>query len=129
VGQGYLIDTNIIPHLFSNRLPDSGKKFVTEIINSNFIISVIVEIEVLTHHEDPEKLPFIEEFISMSVILPLDKEVSKKAIELRRINRKLKLGDSIIAATAIVNQLTLVTNNVKDFLNIKGLKVINPHEL
>ena len=129
MGQGYLIDTNIISHLFSNRLPDSGKKFVTEVINSNFIISVVVEIEVLTHHEDPEKLPFIEEFINMAVILPLDRGTTIKAIELRRINRKLKLGDSIIAATAIVNKLTLVSNNVKDFINIKGLKILNPHSL
>jgi len=129
VGQGYLIDTNVISHLFSNRLPETGKEFVTEIINSNFIISVVVEIEVLTHHEDPEKLPFIEEFISMAEILPLDREITKKAIELRRNNRKLKLGDAIIAATAIINQLTVVSNNVKDFINIKGLKIVNPHSL
>ena len=129
MGQGYLIDTNVISHLFSNRLPETGKEFVTEIINSNFIISVVVEIEVLTHHEDPEKLPFIEEFISMAEILPLDREITKKAIELRRNNRKLKLGDAIIAATAIINQLTVVSNNVKDFINIKGLKIVNPHSL
>jgi len=39
------------------------------------------------------------------------------------------LPDAVIAATAIVNNSVLLTNNVKDFANIKGLKVINPHHL
>jgi predicted nucleic acid-binding protein len=39
----------------------------------------------------------------------------------------MKLGDAIIAATAIVRNLKLITNNTKDFLNIKNLKVIDPH--
>ncbi|MDP9078694.1 MAG: type II toxin-antitoxin system VapC family toxin [Bacteroidota bacterium] len=129
MGQKYLIDTNVISHLFANKLPDNGKEFVTGVINSNFIISVAVEIEVLTYHDIPGKMPIIEEFINLAVILPLDKEVTKKAIELRRSYRKLKLGDAIIAATAVVHQLTLISNNVKDFINIKGLKVINPHTL
>ena len=71
----------------------------------------------------------IEEFISLATVLALDKEVTKKTIELRRNQNKLKLGDAIIAATAIVHQLTLVTNNIKDFKDIKGLPVIDPHSL
>jgi predicted nucleic acid-binding protein len=39
---------------------------------------------------------------------------------------KIKLGDAIIAATAIVYSLTLVTRNVDDFNNIKNLVVKNP---
>ena len=129
MGQRYLIDTNVISHLFSNKIPDKGKEFVKDVINSDFIISVVVEIEVLTHHDIPEKLPIIEEFVSLANILPLDKQITKKAIELRRNNRKLKLGDAIIGATAIVHELTLLTDNVKDFLNIKGLKIVNPHSV
>ena len=125
----YLIDTNVISHLFSGRLPESGKKFVNEAINEELIISVVVEIEVLTYHEAPGKMPLIEEFINLSTILPLDKAVTKKAIELRRANRKLKLGDAIIAATAMVYNLILITNNTKDFKNIQGLNFIDPHNL
>lgn len=71
----------------------------------------------------------IEAFVGLATILPLDKEVTKKAVELRRNYRKLKLGDAIIAATAVVHQLILVTNNVRDFINIKGLKIVDPHML
>jgi len=129
MGQRYLIDTNVISHLFADRLPQTGKTFVTEIVNEEFIISVAVEIEVLNYHETPDKMPLIEEFINLATILPLDKVVAKKVIELRRDKRKLKLGDAIIAATAIVHQLTLMTNNIKDFIKIDGLQIIDPHQL
>jgi predicted nucleic acid-binding protein len=129
MGQKYLIDTNVISHLFSDKLPHKGKEFVKNIINTDFIISVAVEIEVLTYHEAPGKMPLIEEFINLAIILPLDKEVTKKAIELRRNHRKLKLGDAIIGATAVIHQLTLISNNTKDFINVKGLQVIDPHSL
>ncbi len=129
MGQKFLIDTNVISHLFAERLPETGKEFVKNVINADFIISVAVEIEVLTYHEIPEKMTLIEAFINLATILPLDKDVTRKAIELRRIQRKLKLADAIIAATAIVYQLTLITNNTKDFKDLKKLTIIDPHSL
>jgi predicted nucleic acid-binding protein len=129
MGQRYLIDTNVISHLFSNKLPHEGKEFVKNIVNTDFIISVAVEIEILTHHESPDKLPLIEEFINLATILPLDKNVTKTAIQLRRNQRKLKLGDAIIAATALVYNLILITNNTKDFKSIQDLKIIDPHTI
>lgn len=129
MGQNYLIDTNVISHLFADRLPDAGKAFVKNVINNDFIISVVVQIEVLTYHEIPDKMPLIEEFVNLATVLPLNTAVTQKAIELRRNQHKLKLGDAIIGATALVNNLVLITNNVKDFVNIKGLKIVNPHSL
>jgi predicted nucleic acid-binding protein len=127
--QKYLIDTNIISHLFADKLPEIGKAFVANVVNTDFVISVAVEIEVLTYHESPEKMPIIEEFLQLATILPLDKEVTQKAIELRRKYKKMKLGDAIVGATAIVHSMTLMTNNTRDFANIKGLKLIDPHEI
>lgn len=127
--QRYLIDTNIISHLFSDKIPHQGKEFVTSVINSEFITSIVVQIELLTYHDFPEKMSLIEEFINMATILHLDNEVAQKTIEIRKKIRKLALADYIIAATAILNNLILITNNEKDFLNIKGLKIINPHKL
>ncbi len=127
--QKYLIDTNVIAHLFAERLPVAGKEFVKKAIDENFVISVVVEIEVLTYNEVPEKMPLIEEFVSLATVLPLDKAVTQKAIELRRSKRKLKLADAIIAATAIIYQLTLITNNSRDFLNIAGLRIVDPHNV
>jgi hypothetical protein len=39
------------------------------------------------------------------------------------------LPDTIIAATAILYDLELVSRNTKDFKNIKGLSLINPFEV
>lgn len=127
MGQKYLIDTNVISHLFADRLPQKGKEFVTSIINTDFIISVVVEIEALTYHDIPNKMTLIEEFINLATILQLDSPVTKKSIEIRRKYKKLKLGDAIIAATALIHDLTIITNNIKDFTNIKDLKIIDPH--
>jgi predicted nucleic acid-binding protein len=39
----------------------------------------------------------------------------------------MEFMDSVIAGTAIAHGLTLITNDEKDFNNIKGLKIINPY--
>ncbi len=38
----------------------------------------------------------------------------------------MKLGDALIAATALVHGVELVTRNTADFSGIAGLRVINP---
>jgi len=40
----------------------------------------------------------------------------------------MKLPDAIIAATAILYSLTLITRNTADFKDIIGLKIVNPFE-
>jgi toxin FitB len=52
-------------------------------------------------------------------------ETFTTAIELRR-QRKMSLGDALIAATALEHRLILATCNVKDFEWITGLKIVNP---
>jgi predicted nucleic acid-binding protein len=49
----------------------------------------------------------------------------ERAITLRQ-QRKMSLGDALIAATAIDHELTLATRNTKDFDWISGLTLINP---
>ena len=41
----------------------------------------------------------------------------------------LKLGDAIIAATALVHNLILISRNTADFINIEGLDIIDPHNM
>lgn len=56
MGQGFLIDTNVVIDYTSNLLPENGSVFVEQIFNTNFITSVIVKIEVLGYNEPaPEK--------------------------------------------------------------------------
>ena len=60
----------------------------------------------------PAKTQAIEEFVNTATLLSLDESVTKQAIFLRREYKKLKLGDAIIAATAINYELALITRNI-----------------
>ena len=64
-------------------------------------------------------------FVEDGIIVPLDDEIVEKTIELRRIY-KIKLPDALIAATAIVFDMTLISRNDKDFTQIPELKYVNP---
>jgi predicted nucleic acid-binding protein len=67
-------------------------------------------------------------FINNAIIYPLSEPVILQTIELRR-KHKIKTPDSIIAATALVNKLILISHNNKDFKAIQGLDLIDPHSL
>lgn len=73
-------------------------------------------------------MQLLTEFMDTATVLPLDNTITHKTIELRRI-KKIKLADAIIAATALIYGLIIVSRNTSDFNNITGLKVINPHSL
>jgi predicted nucleic acid-binding protein len=60
-------------------------------------------------------------------VIEISSGIKQKTIEVRK-NSNIKLPDAIIAATAIQNDLTLLTRNIKDFTKVKELKVYNPFE-
>ena len=68
------------------------------------------------------------DFVSFSDVYPIDKETIDKTIDLRRKYR-IKLPDAMIAATAIVNNLTLITHNIKDFQKITELQMIDSYTI
>ena len=63
--------------------------------------------------------------LSDLTIFAADIVVAERAVVLRQ-ERRMGLGDAIIAATALVHGLTLVTRNVDDFKHVAGLKLMNP---
>jgi len=46
-----------------------------------------------------------------------------------RQQHRIKIPDAVIAATALLHGLSLITRNLSDFKSIAGLAVINPHSL
>ena len=125
MGQKYLIDTNVLIDAQMNRLPSKGLDFLTRVINQDFIISFITQIEYLGYKKVSKSS---EEFISLADIIEIDKFIIQGCIDLRR-NYKIKLPDAIIAATALTRDLILVTNNEKDFIELQDLSIMNPHSL
>jgi len=92
------------------------------------IISAITEIELLCWKTATEKdLEVLNDFINDSLVIELEQPIKLKTAEIRKTFR-IKLPDAIIAATALVYGLTLVTRNSEDFNNISGLNTVNPWE-
>ena len=125
MGTRYLIDTNIIIDFSENRLPLNAKLFVAEIIDKEPNISIINKIELLGFSLVTSE---IIEFIDAANIINLTEGIANQTIRLRK-KRKIKLPDAIIAATALVHDLTLISRNSKDFDGIEGLEFINPYDL
>ncbi len=60
---------------------------------------------------------------------PTQYEVSARAlVGVLRLRRRMTLDDALVAATALVHNLTLVTRNTKDFAWISKLQLLNPFE-
>lgn len=70
---------------------------------------------------------YLELFFSHIRVLSLDDLVVNQAIDLRQ-QRKISIGDALVAATALVHNLPLITRNSRDFGWIEGLTVQNPFE-
>ncbi len=107
----FLIDSNIVIYSYLDKYQYLRKL----IIDESARVSEISRIEVLGYHKlttDEEKY-FLDIFNFVPVVIP-SKEIFDKAIQLRKLHN-LKLGDSLIASTAIIHDLTLYTRNVDDF--------------
>lgn len=125
----YLLDTNFVINYFKGIFQDNAREFTDSVINDVTFISVITRMELLSWKSLKTKdEQVIKEFISDSTVFPLEESIITKAILLRRTN-KIKLPDAIIAATAIVNNLQLITHNLKDFKNISELIVVDANAL
>ncbi len=128
MGEEFLIDTNILIYYLADAIPEEELPTVEEIFRKSFNVSIITKIEFLGWKgHTPEGFEKSKEFISFARVMPLTDEIADVAIELRR-KVSIKLPDAVIAATAILYDLTLVTRNIKDFEKVDGLRVYNPFE-
>jgi len=122
----YLIDTNVIIDNFGNKLPAKAKEFLSSF---DPVVSAVTKIEVLGWPKaTKEQLSPLYAFMDIANILPIDEAVIEETVLIRQ-TQKIALGDAIIAATALVHGLVLISRNISDFENIRGLKVIDPHSL
>jgi len=119
-----LIDTNVIIYSTQDKL--KLHDFLN--VEDSLYISSITYIEALgIPFQDKREESKIIEICKKFERLFLTEEVEKQTILIRK-SRKIKLPDAIIAATAIVHNLTLVTRNSDDFKNVPKLKMLNPFD-
>lgn len=126
MAQRYLIDTCAVIKYLTVIFPPKGISFMDYIVDEESVLSFISEIELqVWNPPDPADMVIYTEFIAESHIITVEDAIIKKTIDIRK-NQKLKIPDAIIAATAMVNDFTLVSDNDKDFTKVPGLKYINP---
>jgi len=122
----FLLDTNAVLDFLKGE-----EKIITvfqaEMKDKLRFVSEITRMELLGYPDiSPDEEAIIKQFLSLVEILPCDEIVVNRVIQLRRITKKLKLPDAIIAATAIEHQLTLVSRDKVFNLSLPQLALINP---
>lgn len=138
----YLLDTNVISEL---RKAKSGKanqnvlKWANGVSAASMFISVITVLEIetgilLIERKDPAQGGLLRSWINTQVlptfterILPVDTAVAQCCAKLH-IPDPRSDRDALIAATALVHGLTVVTRNSNDF-TATGVEILDPWDL
>ena len=118
-----ILDSNLFIYLSKGRL-DSKIVADTDISHAS-----VTRIEALGYPILPvNELLLLNKLFEESYEWPLTDAVVGRAVTLRQA-RRMTLGDSIIAATALESDCELWTANDSDFQGIENLKVVNPLSL
>ena len=115
-GTDFLADTNAVIYLLS------GNNCMKPYLQKTLAVSVISFMELLSFPGitgDEEKM--IRQFLNMRKIIQIDKDVMEKTIQLRR-EYKIKLPDAIIAATALILKIPLISADT-EFCKIVNLQL------
>ena len=95
MGEGFLIDTNILIYYLADAIPPEELSKIEEILRESFNVSIITKIEFLGWKGHiPEGFEKSKEFISFAHVIPLTDEIADPSIELRR-KKKIKLPDAL----------------------------------
>ena len=126
------LDTNIITAFLKN---DSRVvKRVSDYLEffDKLTINIISYYEILRGLKDlgnEEKLRRFDNFIQENELVFITKDTIEKAAEiyayLKKEGNLIEDADILMASTAIVEDLVLITNNIKHFKRVKGLRTDN----
>ena len=117
-----LLDSNILIYAAKELAPE----IEAMVASAEHGVASVVQIEVYGFPGlKAEEKAALDVVFRRLTVHPLDTVVIDRAISLRQ-QRRMGLADAIIAATALVHGLTLVTRNVEDFKQVAGLTVVDP---
>jgi predicted nucleic acid-binding protein len=137
----YLIDTNVISEARKRERANSGvRKFFRKAARSDaeIYMSVVTVgelrrgVELVRHRGDAAQANLLETWLQEILveyaqnILPIDEDVGQVWGRLR-VPRPEHVLDKLIAATALIHDLAVVTLNVDDFSGT-GVRLLNPFE-
>ncbi|MBZ5617710.1 MAG: type II toxin-antitoxin system VapC family toxin [Acidobacteriia bacterium] len=139
---GFLIDTNVLSEYNRPGGPDAGvKRWLETTDRQSQHVSVLTLAEIQKGIEllaEGQRRVQLEQWLKQDLeawfsgrVLLIDRQVASRWASLvakaARAGRLLPTVDSLIAATALAHDLTVVTRNVRDFDGI-GPAILNPWE-
>ena len=126
----YLLDTNICIYFLKGQ--NNLDKSIEEAETENCFVSEITIAELKFGAENSENQErnrsTVDDFVSKFTIIPIFNSLDIYAKEKARLRRKgtpLDDFDLLIGATAISNNLILVTRNTSDFERLSGIQIEN----
>jgi predicted nucleic acid-binding protein len=122
----YLLDTSACSKYIQGLLDEETIDWMKTVLLQQSQMSVITRIELLSWTTGNKVLEEdIRLFITGSTIIELTEPIILQTVRLRRHYKSVRLPDAIIAATAIVHNLTLLSTNDSDFEKIASLKYMS----
>jgi predicted nucleic acid-binding protein len=126
MGERCLIDSNVIIDFCNGKVSENGRRFLERLAPE---ISIVTNIELFaTKNISVAAQELLARFVSIALVHPVTVDLIEATIEIRKEYR-LKLPDAIIAATALVFDLVLLSRNTSDFSKVNGLQVVNLYDI
>ncbi len=119
-----LCDTNILVEFYKN-----NPRVINELQKigiNQLAISIITQADLYYGAINKVELTRIQKHLNLLHNIPIDQKISVQFIQLMTgysLSHKLAIPDALIAATALVHDISLYTLNIKDFSFIEGLNL------
>jgi predicted nucleic acid-binding protein len=126
MNQQLLVDTDILIDV-ARGIPAAINCLESKAQNSTLAISVITQMELTVGCRNKSELQNLKQFLRNYRIVKLNESISDKTIELinnYRLSHGLLIPDALIAATAIVINVPLLSKNQRDYRFISELTLL-----
>lgn len=127
----YLLDTNICIYLMKHQPPQVAERFSSCMVGEVLISAITaakLEYGVVASGEDADRnRAAMDRFLSEVPVAPFDGGAARVygLVRLASRERRRDALDKLIAAHALALDLTLVTNNPRDFADYPNLRIEN----